>query len=108
MFSSTSSEPCAAKLKARCAAAGLDTTVRKTDGEPGKGRFKDKDIDLKRPGYTFANEIDNMGLTSEELSRLIDCDNNGTITESEFSEVTKSLGVFTDQQVSEMGQSRNL
>ena len=24
----------------RCAAAGLDTTVRKTDGEPGKGRFK--------------------------------------------------------------------
>ena len=28
------------EVKARCAAAGLDTTVRKTDGEPGKGRFK--------------------------------------------------------------------
>ena len=78
--------------------------VSKLDfGFPRKGKFTDADIVMKRPAYLFAEQIESMGLKTDELSRMIDIDNNGVIETEEFLEVVNSLGgAFSEEQLAEI------
>lgn len=73
-------------------------------GFPRKGRFSDADVEIKKPGYTFAKQVENMSLKTGELVRLIDMNDDGVIMAQEFVEVVSSFGDFTEDEVAEMSK----